>query len=439
MTVAVIGAGPAGSAAAHALKLHGEEVILLERQEAIGGRSRCYRKDGFTMDTGAGFVTNFYPRLFSLAADLGFTSKLYEMNRISGLYRDGKIANLDVSSPVSFIKFPFLTAIEKCKIGYWMAGLTLKRKKYDLAVPETLVDIDTQSIASYARKTLTENIYHTIIRPGIEPFWYFSCEDASEGLMLALSAQAAGAKFYSFPDGIDTICNQLTEKIDVRCNTEVQRIEERENGYRLHLSENDQQQTLDVDKVIIATTASVAHKITADLSEQSVSTFQREFLSSQQYAANIHATVCIPTLTDIPKAGSIFPCGKEKNRLAALSFHRVKKPSHDESNELVSIYLSDTASLDMMPLSDEEVYEQCWKLGREVCDVLPEEYKPFHLIRRKEAIPLHAVGRYKMAAEFNKEQKTRSLQFCGDYLATATIEGAIATGWQTSFDINTAN
>jgi len=50
------------------------------------------------------------------------------------------------------------------------------------------------------------------------------------------------------------------------------------------------------------------------------------------------------------------------------------------------------------------------------------------MIGRQEAIPVHAVGRYRKAALFKEEQRGRALQFCGDYLATATIEGAIASG-----------
>ena len=54
----------------------------------------------------------------------------------------------------------------------------------------------------------------------------------------------------------------------------------------------------------------------------------------------------------------------------------------------------------------------------------------FFLIKRKEAIPVHAVGRYGLASEFLKiQQENKSpLAFCGDYLATATVEGAVATG-----------
>ena len=432
MKIAVIGAGPAGASAAYALGLNDHDVVLLEGDNIIGGRTQCVRKNGFTLDTGAGFVTNFYPRLLSIAHDLEFISEIHEMNRISGLVRKGKLATINVGSPLSFLSFPFLTLFEKLKMAYWMTGLSLKRKRFDLANPDTLRATDSRSIAEAARSELNENIYQTLIRPGIEPFWYFSCEDVSEGLLLALSAHAAGAEFYSFPEGIDTICKHLVENTTVYCDAIVDTISERAGGYRVHYSHERIDKSIDVDQVIVATTASTANAITKDLSEHSVSSSQRAFLQSQQYASNVHACFEISSLPKPPRAGAVFPCDTGIHKLAAISFHRAKTKKYNRKTELVSIYLSNSAAREMMSFPDEELYRECWALAREAHDGLPKEYAPFHLVRRKEAIPIHAVGRYELAAQFNEEQCSKTIRFCGDYLATATIEGAIASGWRAS-------
>lgn len=430
MTIAVIGSGPAGSAAAHSLAINGHDVIIFERQEAVGGRTRSFRKNGFTLDTGAAFITNFYPRLMSLAWDLDFIEEIDDMQRVTGLYHNGHLTTIDVSSPLSFISFPLLSMVDKLKMAWWMTKMTTQRKKLDLADPATLSAIDHQSIADFARETLTENIYQTLVRPGIEPFWYFSCEDVSKGLLHALSAHAAGSKFYSFTNGIDTVCRNLTENVKLHFNTEVHSIEEQGSGYRVHFRKANQDDTLYVEQVIVATTASVAYQLTASLSDNSLSTFQRSFLESQEYVANVHACFEINRLEKPPKMSAIFPSGPGEHTLAALSFHRAKLPPNNHSTELISIFLSDLGAQRLMALSDEELYEECWLLARDVYPTLPKEYQPFHLIRRREAIPVHAVGRYTMADKFNREQEGKSLRFCGDYLATATIEGAIASGWR---------
>ena len=45
---------------------------------------------------------------------------------------------------------------------------------------------------------------------------------------------------------------------------------------------------------------------------------------------------------------------------------------------------------------------------------------------------MHAVGRYKAALAAQEAQATTlsGVYFCGDYLSTATIDGAIETGLQ---------
>jgi protoporphyrinogen oxidase len=56
MKVAVIGTGAAGLAATSALVKAGVEVTTFEACGEAGGHARCYRKDGFTLDTGAQFM-----------------------------------------------------------------------------------------------------------------------------------------------------------------------------------------------------------------------------------------------------------------------------------------------------------------------------------------------------------------------------------------------
>ncbi|MEC7986095.1 MAG: FAD-dependent oxidoreductase, partial [Myxococcota bacterium] len=285
MKVAIIGSGPAGAAAAYTLSKKGMDVVVFERDAAIGGRTKSLRKNGFILDTGAGFVTNFYPRLLELAKERGFQNEIEEMNRISGLFRDQRLASLNVGSMISFLQYPFLTWMEKAKMAFWMLGVTLKRKRYDIADPSTLIEVDQRSIADHARAVLTDNIYHSLVRPGIEPFWYFSCEDVSEGLFVGLSAHAAGAKFYTLNKGIDRICSALLREAKVRRKTLVESVSEEQGSFRVHFSRDGDNQSAVFDRVVFATTASVAARLSKGLSEEHVSSVQRSFLEEQRYAA----------------------------------------------------------------------------------------------------------------------------------------------------------
>ena len=426
MKIAVIGGGPAGCAAVYHARHHlsSAVVTIFESESALGGRTTSLRKEGWVLDTGAGFVTNFYPRLFSIAQKEGFRDCIVEMNRISGLSRDDIVAPLNVGSTVSFLRFPFLNLREKIKMASWTAGLTWNRRSYDLADPATLAPMDDMSIEEYALSSLTPNIYHALIRPGIEPFWYFSCADVSRSLVMGLTSKAAGARFYSLPQGIDQICTHLAAGSRQKLGCSVQTITRSGEGYHVQYHENGEEHVEAFDRVVVATTASVANRITEELT---IDPAVREFLQSQQYAANIHICFRIPFQKKAWMAGSVFPCDVQSRMLAAISFHRAKHSNYEGEEELVSIYLSNVGALHAMMLSEQELAAYSWELARRYVPELPQHANVFSIHRRREAIPVHAVGRYRKAVEAQEHQENSDVQFCGDYWSTATIEGAIAT------------
>ena len=59
--VIIVGSGPGGLASALLLAHSGLNVTVLEKAEAVGGRTRLYKKDGFTFDRGPTFF--HYPEV----------------------------------------------------------------------------------------------------------------------------------------------------------------------------------------------------------------------------------------------------------------------------------------------------------------------------------------------------------------------------------------
>ncbi|HAN30917.1 MAG TPA: hypothetical protein DCQ06_04915 [Myxococcales bacterium] len=424
--IAVIGAGPAGASAAHALCSAKYQVTVFERDDAIGGRTRTLRTHGYHLDTGAGFITNFYPRVMTAAQTLGFDDKVRLLERVTGLHDGKRLARLNVGSPLSFMSFPLITWADKLKMSAWTSALTLKRSKLDLARPETLCTLDHQSIAEYARHHLNERIYQHLIRPGIEPFWYFSCEEVSAALAVALTAHAAGAQFYFVEGGIDQICSHLLAGSEVQLSASVSKVWL--DGSQVRLETQDHQSSF--DGVVVATPATAAVSMTQGAWQQlALTANQQTFLREQRYAANVHVAFRIPRLAKDPGVNSVFPTGAGPRDLAALSFHRRKGGQRDDE-ELVSVYLSDAESRRVLNDSDEQLAEHSYRLAKRLYPALGDDFTVHALFRRSEAIPLHAVGRYRQAQAFHADQDQAQSQvtFCGDYLASATIEGAVESG-----------
>jgi predicted NAD/FAD-dependent oxidoreductase len=127
---------------------------------------------------------------------------------------------------------------------------------------------------------------------------------------------------------------------------------------------------------------------------------------------------------------ALFPCGPHDSSVAAINFNSLKRqrcegPPTDK--ELVGVYLTAGESSRHLGTSDDALYALCWEAARRLCPSLGAEPEPLALHRWAEAIPIHAVGSYRAAANALASQ-CGPMAFAGDYLATATVDGALASG-----------
>ena len=86
-SVIVIGSGFAGLSAASFLAKEGYDVTILEKNDQLGGRARCWEKDGFKFDMGPSWywMPDVFERYF--AAFGKEISDLYNLVRLDPSYR----------------------------------------------------------------------------------------------------------------------------------------------------------------------------------------------------------------------------------------------------------------------------------------------------------------------------------------------------------------
>ena len=191
--IAVIGGGAAGCCAAWQLKQLEFDVELFEKESQLGGRTHTWRNDELAINTGAGFFTNFYPLLWELFAELGMARLVVSNDKVITLCDKEQRYSFQVASVASFFRIPWLTLREKLRVIRFTVGLLLRKTQFDLMDPKCLARFDDQSISEFAKRKLGENVYDHLVRPAIEPYWYFSCENASAAMLMALQARSAGS------------------------------------------------------------------------------------------------------------------------------------------------------------------------------------------------------------------------------------------------------
>jgi len=429
---AVIGAGPAGCYAAHLLQQQGREVVLYEQAKSVGGRTTSWHDQGWVVDSGAGFFTNFYPTLWGLITKLGLEGEITNLSRSNALTDGEKVADFTLGSTASFANFTFLGTRAKLSMAMQTALIFAKYRHLDLSSAASLAPFDDASVRDDAVKRVGERAYQYLVRPGIEPFWFFSCESISRSLMLALQAKAATARFYTFRQGMNFVCTKLAANLDVRTGVTVDHIKPSGAKFKITGATLADGPEHIYDEVIVATTGSVAAKITAGLDERIVPDTVRSFLKSQTYVPNTHLVFVIDKGVKLPKMSCLLPCGPKDHRVAGLNFNSHKLQTRGEARsgqEAISVYLTAEESKATLGMSERDLYTHAWRLARELSPDLPLRAEPLQMIQRREAIPIHAVGRYRAAAEVGKQQKG-PLVFAGDYLSTATVDGAMRTGYE---------
>ncbi len=154
----VIGAGPAGLAAAWSLEQHGVSTIVLESADRVGGRTETLWLNGARLNTGAAFFTSFYPETLRLCRTLGV----------------------------------------------------------ELAPPPIHPTRTGESAAEWACRTLGDGAYHYFVRAAVEPFFYSEAEEVSAAVAKALLRHAVHWRLLTPRDGMSRFCEALASRLTCR-------------------------------------------------------------------------------------------------------------------------------------------------------------------------------------------------------------------------------
>lgn len=112
-TIAVIGAGPMGLAAAYELAKAGHRVKVFERDDRIGGMSAAVDFDGTRIERYYHFICKPDAPMFAYLKEFGLEDKLRWAETKMGFYYDGKLH--DWGHPFALLKFPGLGIVDKAR------------------------------------------------------------------------------------------------------------------------------------------------------------------------------------------------------------------------------------------------------------------------------------------------------------------------------------
>lgn len=156
----VIGAGPAGLAAAYEFARHGTSGVLLESHSDVGGLSRTVERDGYRFDIGGHRFFSKSPEIQSLWDQMAFEPLLVRP-RLSRIYYDHKFYDYPLKAGNALKNMGLLSAVA-------CVGSYARSRLFPIRNPSSLEEWVINEFGS--------RLYRMFFKPYTEKVWGISCD-----------------------------------------------------------------------------------------------------------------------------------------------------------------------------------------------------------------------------------------------------------------------
>lgn len=413
MAVAVIGAGPAGCAAAYVLARRGLDPLLIEAQDRVGGRSRTVKEDGFVIDTGALFLMPSYRHVLALIHELGHADELVAFSREIGLHDGDRLAILRFDSLASYFSLPFLRPADKVCLG-GRSLVSAIATGADLFDSRDFVESDGQ-LETWARSAVGDRAYDYVIRPIVESVW--GVDEVAAPLWPALVRAAAHrpVRMLCLASGIGSLCEWLADGLRARCGTTVRAVRTSSDGVRVETTGGD---AIECEAAIVATDAHTAAALLGLGFPAS--------LGRIRYGASIHVALAY-TADPWPHfpGWALIPVGKGQRNVVAVGFSSGRAPGLTPAGgQVVSVYFGDRG---FATVSEQDAPAHAIETLTRLLGPAAAEPAFTRTYRRPLAFPLPRADNYAHVQRAQRALPAR-IALAGDYFAPGGIETAVASG-----------
>lgn len=416
--IAVIGGGITGLAAAHRLSELAPAVktTLFEAGDRVGGVLQTVRRDNFLIECGAdNFITNL-PEATDLSRRIGIEDQLVNTNdglRQAFVVSKGRLCSIPdgfiVMAPSKLwpiISTPILSPLGKLRLAW----------EYFVRSSYT----EDESLASFATRRFGRETYERLIQPLVGSIYatnpdrlslqatlprFIEMEQKYGSLIRGAlrqraarqqrSAPGSGAPYSLFMaprDGMSAWVEAIADRLPpetIRLNSPINRVQRNpDDTWTLSLKDGEQE-SIEVDGVIMATPAHVAAKSLAEIDPE----------LSERLASIAYSKTAIVSLgfqrEQIGHAldgfGFVVPA-TEGLRILSASFSSVKYPGRaPEGQVLARVFIRGEAVPDMLQLSEAELVSIALS---ELGSLLKITGQPImhHLVRYPTAMPQYELG-----------------------------------------------
>lgn len=248
-TVAVVGAGITGLAAAYRLARKGLRVFLLEAGNRVGGAIGTLREDGWLCETGPNSLLEGEPALAELLSELGLSGERLEAERLAKnryIVRGGRLCALPASPP-ALIRTNLFSAGTKIRLFTEMLQRP-RRRNSDVSLATMIADHFGREAVDYGLNPFVSGVYagdpeRLSARHAFPKLWEIEQSTGSivRGQIAAAKQRRALGRpkpqIISFRNGLQTLTDALAQSLPaaaLQLKTRVEWLQPCESGWRIH-------------------------------------------------------------------------------------------------------------------------------------------------------------------------------------------------------------
>lgn len=217
--VGVVGAGPAGLAAAWTLVEAGAHVRLYERRDSPGGRLRSDELDGARVDPAVQLLASSYRETFRLAEAAGVAELLTAAPGRDALWRRGRPHRITYGSITSMTASTALPARLKLRLATrYLPFLRRHADALDLHDPAgaAAAGLDRESAGEWGARELGEDFVELLAYPLLGAYYGAEPEEVSAGLYHALARAGLDVRVYGVRGGMGELAGGLLRALTAR-------------------------------------------------------------------------------------------------------------------------------------------------------------------------------------------------------------------------------
>lgn len=428
-TVAVVGSGASGLAAAFRLREAGFRVRLLERNDKPGGRMSTVQRDGFSIEEGPSGLTRGHRSILGIVEDAGLSDELVEASSLVGIAdRGDDIHLLDAKHIVrDAVRTKLVSLRAKLVLTRLVADLVRYRSRIDAQDMTGLIGLDHLSAEQYARRRYGDEAFEKVIDPCIRPLVIGQSEELSAAdLLQVFSAFMANQDFVAFRGGMGSYPALLAPLFETTLGAEVLAVTDEPDAVRVRWRDDTGATHEEaVAGVVLACDAQAAERMHPGLDEH-----RRHFLrDAVKFRPLVHVNVALRKAPDT-LACYVFPVARHHPRLVGLTFEHNKVPGRAPAGKgTVGIYPTPEWSDQLFDSEDDVIAKNLITEAEAILPGLSRDIEFTHLARVTPAVLNSYPGYWTAMADFRQRcAGDRRIHLAGDYFCVSSVNSASATG-----------